>query len=86
MYEASGFVAVTFASSAFSAAGPAAVIRSSCKPSVLCNDGRGAAAVHGIYNSRDEGCARLCLGTRPTLDADAPTARGATRSAQGTAT
>ena len=62
MYEASGLFAVTSASSAFSAALPATVICASCKPALLCGDRCGtAAAVHGKYGSRDEGCACLCL-------------------------
>ena len=52
-YEASGFFAVTSASSAFSAALPAAAICASCKPALLCSDGCSAAAVHGTYGSRD---------------------------------
>jgi hypothetical protein len=68
MYEASGFFAVTSASSAFSAALPVAAICSSCKPALLCSDGCGAAAVHAMYDSRDQWSvsARATEALRPT--------------------
>jgi hypothetical protein len=46
MYEASGFFAVTSASSAFSV--PVASIFASCKPALLCSDRCGADAVHSV--------------------------------------
>ena len=45
-YEASGCSTVNTASSAFSV--PAASICASCKPTLLCSDGCGAAAVHSV--------------------------------------
>ncbi len=47
MHEASGFFAVTSDSSDFSVAVPAAAICASCKPTLLCSDGSGAAATYG---------------------------------------
>ena len=67
MYEASGFFAVTSASSAFSV--PMAVMRCSCKPTLLCSDGCGAAAVHSVCRGS---CgqwsvnAQMTKGVRPT--------------------
>jgi hypothetical protein len=52
MYEASGFFSVTSASSAFSV--PVAAICASCKPTPLCSDECGAAAVRGVCSSRGE--------------------------------
>jgi hypothetical protein len=52
MYEASGFFSIKSTSSAFSV--PAAAIFASCKPTPLCSDGCGAAAVHRMYGSRDQ--------------------------------
>jgi hypothetical protein len=55
MYEASGFFAVTSASSAFSALVPVAAICASCKRALHCSsDGCGAAAVRGVCSSRGE--------------------------------
>jgi hypothetical protein len=52
MYEASGCASVTSASSDFSV--PAVAIFASCKPTQLCSDGRGAAAVHSMCGSCDQ--------------------------------
>jgi hypothetical protein len=48
MYEASGCASVTSASSAFSAALQLTAICASCKPTLLCSDGCGAAAVQSV--------------------------------------
>jgi hypothetical protein len=64
MYEASGLFAVTSASSAFSAAVPAAAICASCKPALLHGDGCGAAAVHGMHGTRPMGV-RAAAALRP---------------------
>ena len=48
MYEASGCASVTSASSAFSAALQLTAICASCKPTLLCSDGCGAASVHSM--------------------------------------
>ena len=69
MYEASGFFAVTSASSAFSAALPVAAICASCKPATLCSHGRGAAAAHGM----DGSCHQWSVSARAT-EALRPTA------------
>jgi hypothetical protein len=54
-YEASGFLSVTSASSAFSV--PAAAICSSCKPTLLCSEGCGAVAMHSMYG----GCGQFTV-------------------------
>ncbi len=64
MYVASGLFAVTSASSAFSAAVPAASIVSSYKPELLHGDGCGAAAVHGKHGTRAMGV-RAAAALRP---------------------
>ena len=67
MYEASGCASVTSARSAFSV--PAVVICRSCKPTLLCSDGCGAAAVHSVCRGS---CgqwsvnAQMTKGVRPT--------------------
>ena len=63
-YEASGCASVTSASSAFSAALQLTAICASCKPTPLCSDGCGAAAVHIVCRGSCGQCTVSAQGDR----------------------